>query len=86
MLTFCFKNNLLKKVDILYCCVMLNVTDESGLDLEVRVPSVMIASFQADRSGPTVQTQIRLLLIRVYTVCNCRQFAIPSVSIGLITL
>ena len=38
--------------------------------------TVMILSFRTDKSGQTVQTQIRLLLernslIRVYTVCNC---------------
>ena len=40
--------------------------------------TIMIPSFRTDRSGQTVQTQIRLLLeeepsvclIRVYTVCN----------------
>ena len=32
--------------------------------------TVMILSFRTDRSGQTVQTQITLLLIRVYTVCN----------------
>ena len=31
---------------------------------------VLFLSFQADRPGQTVQTQIRLILIRVYTVCN----------------
>ena len=30
----------------------------------------MILSFRTDRPEQTVQTQIRLLLIRVYTVCN----------------
>ena len=32
--------------------------------------TVMFLSFRTDRSGQTVQTQMRLLLIRVYTVCN----------------
>ena len=32
--------------------------------------TVMFLSFRTDRSGQTLQTQIRLLLIRVYTVCN----------------
>ena len=31
--------------------------------------TVMFISFQTDRSEQTVKTQIRLLLIRVYTVC-----------------
>ena len=30
----------------------------------------MILSFRTDRPGQTVQTQIRLLLVRVYTVCH----------------
>ena len=30
----------------------------------------MILSFRTDRLGQTMQTHIRLLLIRVYTVCN----------------
>ena len=30
----------------------------------------MILSFRTDRSGQSVQSQIRLLLIRVYTVCH----------------
>ena len=34
------------------------------------VSSVMILSFRTDMPGQTVQTQIRLLLIRVYTVCH----------------
>ena len=33
-------------------------------------PTVIFLSFRTDRSGQTVQTQIRLLLIRVYTVCH----------------
>ena len=32
--------------------------------------TVMILSFRTDIPGQTVQTQIRLLLIRVYTVCH----------------
>ena len=32
--------------------------------------TVMILSFRTDMPGQTVQTQIRLLLIRVYTVCH----------------
>ena len=32
--------------------------------------TVIFLSFRTDRSRQTVQTQIRLLLIRVYTVCN----------------
>ena len=32
--------------------------------------TIMFLSFRTGRSGQTVQTQIRLLLIRVYTVCN----------------
>ena len=40
----------------------------------------MILSFRTDMPGQTVQTQIRLLLIRVYTVC------LPAASFGLITL
>ena len=32
--------------------------------------TVIFLSFRTDRSGQTVQTQIRLLLIGVYTVCN----------------
>ena len=32
--------------------------------------TVMFLSFRTDRSGQTVQTQIRQLLIRVYTVCS----------------
>ena len=32
------------------------------------VDTIMILSFRTDRSGQTVQTQIRL--IRVYTICN----------------
>ena len=31
--------------------------------------TIFFLSFRTDRSGQTVQTQIRLLLIRVYTVC-----------------
>ena len=38
--------------------------------LPVFVHTVIFLSFQRDRPGQTVQTQIRLLLIRVYTVCN----------------
>ena len=32
--------------------------------------TIIFLSFRTDRSGQTVQTQIRLLLIRVYTVWN----------------
>ena len=32
--------------------------------------TVMILSFRTDMSGQTVQTQIRIRLIRVYTVCH----------------
>ena len=32
-------------------------------------PTVIFLSFRTDRSGQTVQTQIRLLLIRAYIVC-----------------
>ena len=45
--------------------------DTKYSDSQVWVNStVMILSFRTGRSGQTVQTQIRLLLIRVYTVCN----------------
>ena len=36
----------------------------------MKVITVIFLSFRTDRSGQTVQTQIRSSLIRVYTVCN----------------
>ena len=52
-------NRLLKQLAELLTCVF-NESLAKG--------TVMILSFQTDRSGQTVQTQINL--IRVYTVCN----------------
>ena len=43
--------------------------EELWLRADNHTVTVMFLSFRTDRSGQTVQTQIRLL-IRVYTVCN----------------
>ena len=43
------------------------------------VTTIMILSFRTDRSGQTVQTQIRLLISAI-------RFAIPSASFERITL
>ena len=39
------------------------------LSIQCSCFTLMILSFRTDRSGQTVQTQIRLLLERVFTVC-----------------
>ena len=44
-----------------------NVGDK---EMQISKNTVKILSFRTDRPGQTVQTRIRLLLIRVYTVCH----------------
>ena len=60
------RNSCMQTVETLIRCFAA-----SNLGLHC-LPTVMILSFWTDRSGQTVQTQIRLRssLIRVYTVCN----------------
>ena len=62
--------------------------------LKATKPTVMILSFRIDRSGQTVQTQIRLLLeeqsdqelLEEQSDQGLQLFAIPLASFGCITL
>ena len=51
------------------------ISSTNWIDVHLNTCTIIILSFWTERSGQTVQTQIRLLLkgsslIRVYTVCN----------------
>ena len=67
--------NVLKLVDVLVpdTVVFFFMIGINPLQLnhnQILKAVVMFLSFRTDRSGQTVQTQIRGLLIRVYTVCH----------------